>query len=161
MITYYFGSKKTLYMYQPSARCQGAAWLRRDGFFRKVQGPITNLQLEAIRKHPRLLGFANSAYYETDPEVVDEIREAFADDDTLFNQLLLDGIELSGFKPGFDPGLVCNFMLWAGESFAAELFEKTDSQELKFSCLSSLRLWDESGNKACCLSLRQHAATSI
>ena len=104
-------------------------------FFERFKA-ITILQLEAIRKYPGLLGFASSAYYETDPEVVDDIREAFADDDSLFNQLFMEGIELSEFKPGFDPGLICKFILWAGEGFTAELFEKTDSQELKISCLS-------------------------
>ena len=135
MITYYFGSKKTLYMYLvdlcQTSLLQGVReQLGSDvtNFFERFKA-IMNLQLEAIRKYPGLLAFANSIYYETDPEVVDDIKEAFADDDTLFNQLLLEEIDLSGFKPGFDPRLVCKFILWAGEGFTSELFEKTDSEE--------------------------------
>jgi len=135
MITYYFGSKKTLYMYLidlcQTSLLQGVREQLGSGvtdFFERFKA-ITNLQLEAIRKYPGLLGFASNAYYERDPEVVDDIREAFADDDTLFNHFLLEEIDLSEFKPGFDPRLVCKFMLWAGEGFAAELFEKTDSED--------------------------------
>jgi len=121
MITYYFGSKKTLYMYLielcQTSLLQSVREQLGSGvtdFFERFK-TITNLQLDALRKYPGLLGFANSAYYETDPEVVDDVKEIFADGDSLFDRLLLEGIDLSGFKPGFDPGLICKFILWAGD----------------------------------------------
>jgi len=135
MITYYFGSKKALYMYLvdlcQTSLVQSVREQLGSGvtdFFERFKA-ITNLQLDAVRKYPGLLAFANSTYYETDPEVADAIRETFADEDTLFNQLLLEGIDVSGFKPGFEPGLVCKFILWAGEGLMSELFEKTASED--------------------------------
>jgi len=135
MITYYFGSKKTLYMYLidlcQTSLLQSVKERLGSGeadFFERFKA-ITNLQLEAVRKYPGMITFANSAYYETDPEVADGVRRAFDDEDALFNQMLMDGVDLSGFKPGFDPALVCKFILWAGEGFAAELFERTASED--------------------------------
>jgi AcrR family transcriptional regulator len=135
MITYYFGSKKNLYIYLLE-RCQTSllANVREQlgsgvtDFFERFKS-IMNLQLEAIRKYPGMLAFANGAYYETEPEVADEVRRAFADEDALFSHMLMDGLDLSWFKPGFDPDLICKFMLWAGEGFSAELFEKTTSED--------------------------------
>ena len=133
MITYYFGSKKALYVYLvelcQTSLLESVKEQLGSGvtdFFERFKA-IMDLQLEAIRKYPGLLAFANSTYYETDPEVTGDIKEIFADDDNLFNQMLLEGIDFSGFKPGIDPKLVCKFMLWAGEGFSAELFEKTTS----------------------------------
>jgi len=148
MITYYFGSKKTLYMYLielcQTSLLQSVREQLGSGvtdFFERFK-TITNLQLDALRKYPGLLGFANSAYYETDPEVVDDVKEIFADGDSLFDRLLLEGIDLSGFKPGFDPGLICKFILWAGEGFAEELFEKTAEDRIEAIAADFLKCLD-------------------
>jgi len=129
MVTYYFGSKKTLYLYLmdlcrerlTQAIASGADPGVRD-FFERVRY-VVGAQMEALGKYPAMVSFLNSAYAETDPEVAGEVAEAFAGEDAMCRGYMLEGERHTAFRPGFDPRLVCKLALWASDGFFGELYE--------------------------------------
>ena len=129
MITYYFGSKKTLYLYLLEASqahlVQAARHRLTPGitdFFKRLK-IVIDIQLAAIKEHPALISFVSSLFYESDPEVAADIEHTVALEYTRLNRKILSGTDLSRFKPGFDPQLICKFILWADDGFMEELFE--------------------------------------
>jgi len=128
MITYYFGSKKTLYLYLMEM-CQASlldaltTQISEDtNFFDRLHITL-DIQISAIKAHPALLSFINSLYKESDSEVTAEIEASFLSDQGQYDYLM-KGIDLLQFKPGIDPQVVCNFILWAGVGFAEEIYQE-------------------------------------
>jgi len=133
MITYYFGSKKTLYLYLLEI-CQSLlldAVKERindnTDFFTRLQITV-EVQVKAMKEHPGLLSFTNSIYKESDPEVMTELDASIISDQKQYD-FLYEGIDEIKFKPGFDPKLICRFILWAGSGFAEELHEMKYTRE--------------------------------
>jgi len=132
MITYYFGSKKNLYLYL--AELGNLRLIRATmenippgitDFFGKIKR-VMDIQISAVKEHPALISFVNSIFYETDPEVADIIEELFTTELTQFDEYMLDESGFSQFKPGFDPKILCKFIVWANNGFLDELFECSD-----------------------------------
>ena len=151
MITYYFGSKKTLYMYLVDI-CRGHL-MQQSGqrltdevtdFFERVKISM-DIQISAMKEHPALLRFAASFFYESDPEVAsDTIAILETEYEKLYSKIL-SGADLTRFKPGFDPMLICKFVLWADDGFMTGLYESKspdniDAQVAEFhSCLDIMK----------------------
>ena len=129
MITYYFGSKKTLYVYlvekfhlQLVENIKEQMSSTVDNFFDRLR-MVVDVNVSVIKEHPAIISFSNSFYKETDPEVMEEIKKIdTADNETGIN-FFLKGIDESSFKPGIDMNLVCRFMFWAFEGCLVELYE--------------------------------------
>jgi hypothetical protein len=105
---------------------------------------MSEIQVSAIRKHPALVSFVNSLYIETDPEIADEID--ICSEFSQVNNLLLSEIDLSKFKIGVTPQLICKFMFWAERGFMEELYStaqtevQTDELATSFySCLAFMQ----------------------
>jgi AcrR family transcriptional regulator len=132
MITYYFGSKKTLYLYLVDVSQAQLIHAIKDNlsptvtdFFEKMR-IMTEIQVAALRKHPALISFVNSLFNETDPEVADEIH--FNDEFSQLKNLLLSGADLTKFKPDFAPKLLCKFIFWAERGFMEELYDTAHTE---------------------------------
>ena len=128
MITYYFGSKKMLYMYlmeicqaQIIDRIQEKISKGGTDFFEGLR-TITDIYVKAVKEHPSLVSFINSSYYETDPEVADIIEKQ---DEWECSQTsyFLESVDESQFKPESSPKLICKLLFWSLEGFMMELFE--------------------------------------
>ena len=129
MITYYFGSKKNLYYYLME--------VVQDKFSRAIVEQIsqdttdlferfrllTNMQSIVVKEHPAMFNFAKSVFYETEPDIVEDIRGGYAAEFDRFSQIMLDGADLSKFKPGFDPHLVFRLSTWASNGLMGEVYD--------------------------------------
>ncbi|MCL2600278.1 MAG: TetR/AcrR family transcriptional regulator [Treponema sp.] len=151
MITYYFGSKKNLYLYLLEFSHKSVVQAVKDltgsdniDFFERLKN-VTLLQVEAIKKYPAQIGFITSSYYETDPEVAQDVARICADEDDMINSMLLEGVDFSRFKPGVDPRLLCKFSLWASSGIFEELFNAASAEKAEeltaefFQCLDLMR----------------------
>lgn len=125
MVFHYFGTKKALYLYLTEV-C-GRTLIQEENekldksvtdFFDRIL-LATDIKVSMMRKHPAILSFLNSAYFETDAEVKGE-RQAFftSDEGENFRQrLVLDGVDASKFKEGVDPKLVLKMLTWMGYGY--------------------------------------------
>ena len=127
MITYYFGSKKNLYLYLVELVQSGSLQVVREqldsadkDFFEKIKA-ITEVQLAAMKEYPAIINFANSVYYEKDPEVAEELEQIINRGEAAANRLLEEGTDLSRIKPGFDLKLIHKLFIWANIGFMEEL----------------------------------------
>jgi len=136
MITYYFGSKKNLYLYLVNVSWtmltqvgEKKASLADMDFFQKLRIMI-DIQISAIREHPAMISFVNSLYVEADPDVADDIAQTCETIERHYNEFLLAEAGASPFKSGVDSRLICKFVNWASGGFMEELFEikSTDSR---------------------------------
>ena len=126
MITYYFGSKKNLYLYlveliriSAIQAVESQLASTNKDFFEKIK-IITDIQVAAIKEYPALMSFANGVYYEKDPEVVVELEQIFTAGENNFKLLLEEG-PTSPIKPGFDLQLIRKLSVWANTGFIEEL----------------------------------------
>ena len=151
MITYYFGSKKTLYLFLvdliQSASVEAIeSQLTPDvtDFFEKLKKMVA-IQVEAIKEYPAIISFANSTYYEKDPEVAGELEQLITAGDAKANQLLMEVTDFSWLKPGFDLQVFRQLILWVNNGFVEELCspggaDKIDDLAAQFcKCLDMLK----------------------
>jgi len=136
MITYYFGSKKTLYLYlveviQTTFIRTVKERLPPDvtDFFERVR-IIVEMQVSAIKEFPALFSFINSTYYETDPAVAEDLERISATDNAMIERVLLEGTDYTLYKPEFDPRLVHKFVLWASTGCSEELSETGGAENI-------------------------------
>ena len=139
MITYYFGSKKTLYLHlleviQSSLGKALKSRLTPDvtDFFERCR-ILMEINVTAIKQHPAAIAFATSVYYEKDPEVEEYIQKIIFDDNDRIYRMLLDGVDYTKFRPGFDPQLLCKFATWAAGGLNEELYDPARAE--KVDCL--------------------------
>lgn len=152
MVFHYFGTKKALYLYL-TEEC-GRTLMQEEtekidksatDFFDRVI-LATDIKISMMKKHPAILSFLNSAYFETDPEVKGELQDFFtADKGENFRQrLVFDGMDASKFKDGVDPALVMKMLTLIGYGYmnASPLKTQLDldavGSEFK-ACVSLLR----------------------
>jgi len=137
LITYYFGSKKNLYLYllefaQTSYEKAVKERLMLDvtDFFERLK-ILTDVQVTALRKYPATITFFNSVFYETDPEVLQNIKQFSAAGYASYNELLFEGAEFSKLKPGFDSRLISKFFVWAHNGFIAEIYTTSSADKVE------------------------------
>ena len=129
MITYYFGSKKTLYMYLVEvsqsrlvkAMQQQLADSPVTDFFERLK-IATDVQVAAVKEHPALISFQNSVYYETDPVVAPELTEMLTAEHMRCDKILLEGSDLSTIQPAANSALITKFVMWATDGFFEQLY---------------------------------------
>jgi len=127
MVTYYFGSKKNLYLYL-AGMC-GRLVIEEiekslvpgvSDFFEKMK-MMTDMKVAMMKKHPAIFSFLASIYYETDREVAEDLQQFMAGNMGARERLLLADIDASKFKEGVDPRLLDKFFVWASEGMANDL----------------------------------------
>jgi len=130
MITYYFGSKKTLYLYliENTQEIFNHEVKRRIGSqpndFFKTFRVLISIQSDTVKEHPAYFVFANSIYYENDPEVLEDIRQIATNNQAFFDQLVLNNAGLSKLDPDIDPQVLLKLLSWANDGFVTELYDK-------------------------------------
>lgn len=79
----------------------------------------SRLKLSLLKKHPGILAFLKSAYFENDEDVKEDVRAIFTSEagQRLREKIAFDGVDLSRFKEGTDPKLVMTMIDWLGEGF--------------------------------------------
>jgi len=127
MVMYYFGSKKSLYLYLVE-RCnrilideiEKGVDKHITDFFDRIK-MATDIKVSMMKRHPAILSFLASVYYETDAEVAEELK-GFMDAGMKYRErMLTDGTDTSKFKEGVNPKLLDKFFVWASEGMANDL----------------------------------------
>jgi len=129
MITYYFGSKKNLYLYL-SELCFNTINNTMEekfdpfvtDFFDKMK-MMADIKVSAMKKHPAINSFLTSVYYEKDAEVATELAAYFETGLKTREKWILQETDVSKFKDDIDPKLLDKFFVWAAEGFAASIVE--------------------------------------
>jgi len=117
LVFYYFGNKKTLYLYliEYAGKIMATAVaLKRDtdttDFFDRIVD-ATRLKLSVMSSYPAISGFLTSIYYENEPEVAADIKTLLSQGENIRSQIVLNGTDRSKFKNGVDPELVMNILV--------------------------------------------------
>ena len=123
LVFHYFGSKKVLYLYllEFSGNILMGEMDRRfdrniSDFFDRIR-LATEIKMSLLKKHPAILLFLGSAYYETNYEVADNIKGILSQGEEIRGGLAFDGMDVSKFKEGIDPQLVFNILVKFAEGY--------------------------------------------
>lgn len=158
-VFHYFGSKKALYFYLIE---HGGALVLEEfhsrwddtstDFFDRVLSSA-RVKVAFIHAHPPVLAFLGSVYFETDPEVIEEVRVLLSQSSAVQNQIALKGTDLSKFKDDVDPQLVLNILLRFAEGYVSPSPRngETDFDELMCEFEASLDLMKRHFYKEECL----------
>lgn len=132
MVFRYFGSKKSLYLYLAelcgrilSGEMEKNYDASVTDFFDRMK-MITLIKVSALKKHSGILSFLKKMYFETDPEVISEIRSLMSSGITDAWAMLLEGIDRSKFKDPAAIDILAKFITWAGEGAINDWEEGTD-----------------------------------
>lgn len=134
MVFHYFGTKKALYLYL--IQYCGSVIVKEvnenfdhtvtDFFDRIIL--TSNIEMAVLKKHPALLTFIKSAYFETDSEVADDLKVLYqgSEGEAFRNKIAFDGMDASKFKDGIDIKLVMKMLLWQAEGFMNQFSMKSE-----------------------------------
>ena len=148
MVFHYFGSKRALYFYlldlcgtiMVSEREQ---YLDQDvtDFFDRIK-LATRIKIAAAKKYPYLPAFLKNVYFETDKEVVDEIREKVSVGVSNSWGALMAKADTAKFKDPSAPELLIQLLTWASEGVMESRFGDGDMDRRMqdfFACLDLMR----------------------
>ncbi|MDR3586200.1 MAG: TetR/AcrR family transcriptional regulator [Desulfosporosinus sp.] len=132
MIFHYFGTKKTLYLYLIDL-CGNILMKEVNenfdasvtDFFDRIK-LATNIKISVMKRHPSILSFLNSMYFESDDEVKTDIRDILAKGEGFRSKLALDGMDASKFKDGIDPKLVMKMLVLLAEGYLSQSSSKAE-----------------------------------
>lgn len=141
MIFHYFGTKKALYLYLIDL-CGNIVMNEIDekfdntitDFFDRIK-LSSHIKISVMKKHPAILSFLTSVYFESDDEVKEDIKDLLSKGEGFRNRIALDGMDASKFKENIDPKLVMKMLVWLAEGYTSQLSNKTDFAELELDVL--------------------------
>lgn len=127
MVFHYFGTKKALYLYLIDL-CGNIVMDEINeqfdsgvtDFFERIK-LATNIKISVMEKHPAILSFLNSVYFENDEEVKTDIKAMLAKGEKFRRKIAFDGMDASKFKDGIDPKLVMKLLVRFAEGYVNEL----------------------------------------
>lgn len=130
MIFHYFGTKKALYLYLMEL-CGNLLMTEMEekfdntvtDFFGRVLN-VTHLKINMMRKHPQILSFLTSMYFEEDEAVKADIQVNLKKGEALRRKITVDSKDASKFKDGIDPQLVMKMFGWLSEGYINQLASK-------------------------------------
>lgn len=87
-------------------------------FFERIM-ISTDIKISVMKKHPEILSFIGSMYYENDVEVKEDIKSNLAKGGGVRSKIAFDGTDITKFKDGIDPNLVMKMIVLLGEGWFA------------------------------------------
>jgi AcrR family transcriptional regulator len=127
MVSYYFGCKRSLYLYL--AELCGSLFTEEiekhfdttvTDFFDRIK-MASDTKIAVMKRYPAAVDFLASLYNEEDPDVIDDVRVYIKNSARVRKKWMTDNADVSRFKDGIDPKLLEKFLVWAGEGFAKDL----------------------------------------
>ena len=138
MIFHYFGTKKALYIYLMDL-CGNILMNEFDekfdntvtDFFDRIL-LATNIKISVVKKHPEILSFLTSMYFENDEEVKEDIKANLKKGEEFRSKITVDTSDDSKFKDGIDPQFIMKMFGWLAEGYLSQLSSKVglDSESL-------------------------------
>ena len=129
MVFHYFGTKKELYLYLVNT-CVGSISTEVIEKFDESMTDLfdriaytSKLKMNLMKTHPYVSPFIQSAYFENDDDVKEELKTIFSKGDgrTIGKKMTFDGADLSKFKDDVDPNLVMNMIDWISEGYMSKM----------------------------------------
>lgn len=125
MIFHYFGSKKALYLYLVdfagdllySAIDSEFDYSITD-FFDRITRAM-EIKFSVIKKHPAALGFLGNVYFETVPEVADDLKTFLENGSAYSNNFVLNDADIVKFKESVEPALVLQIIIRMYKGYAS------------------------------------------
>lgn len=140
MVFHYFGTKKELYLYLVNTCVKSISIEVIEKFDDSITDLFdrilytSKLKLSLMEKHPYVSSFIQSAYFENDDEVKEELKTIFSKSDgrTLGKKITFEGADFSKFKDDIDPNLVMNMIDWISEGYMSKMADigESDFDEL-------------------------------
>jgi AcrR family transcriptional regulator len=120
MVFHYFGTKKKLYFFLIDECVKAIIGEIKEKFDNRVTDffdrimQATGIKVAVMKKHPSILSFLFSAYFESDGEVKQELQKFFSgqEGEVFRNDLLFTGMDASKCKEGVDPQLIIKMLTW-------------------------------------------------
>lgn len=129
LIFHYFGTKKALYLYLIEL-CVNIFLNEINekfddtvtDFFDRIK-LVTDIKISVLKKHPAMLSFLMSAYFENDDEVKDDIKAILVNGKgkNLRNRISFEGIDTSKFKDDIDPKLVMKILTLLTDGYLSKM----------------------------------------
>ena len=126
LLFHYFANKKELYLYLWEHACQYAIEQMTDAgcyeetdFFKMLYRGMTT-KLRILRNHPHMAAFILKAYFESAPEVHDDIRASYAYYFSLKGELSLRSLSKEQFVGGVESKDIFRHIYWAAEGYLLE-----------------------------------------
>lgn len=126
MVFHYFGTKKELYMYLINycgtllineVNAQFANGI--TDFFERIKN-VSRIEISIMKKHPAIMSFLNSMYFEENKEVKEDIKATLAQGEDIRNKFAFEGVDTSKFKEDIDIKLVLKILIWMTDGFMNE-----------------------------------------
>lgn len=127
MVFHYFGSKKALYLFliKYCSKMLESEFNEKlasevSDFFDRLK-MISGAKISLMKRHPAILSFLTSVYFETDEDVKAEIQAIWSRDNSLENRSGFTDIDTSKFKDNTDITIVMKMISWIGDGYASRL----------------------------------------
>lgn len=129
LVFHYFGTKKTLYLYLIDL-CTHIILNELDekfdnsvtDFFARIK-LAANIEILVMKKHPAILSFLDSVYFENDDEVKEDIKTILgtSEVESLRRKIVFEGIDTSKFKDDIDPKLVMKILTLLTDGYLSKM----------------------------------------
>ena len=129
LVFHYFGTKKALYLYLVDL-CTHIIMNELDekfdntvtDFFARIK-LAANIEISAMKKHPAILSFLDSVYFENDDEVQADIKAILANNESesLRSKIAFEGTDTSKFKDDIDPKLVMKILTLLTDGYLSKM----------------------------------------
>ena len=114
LVFHYVGTKKALYLYLIDLCTHTIMNEVREKFDTAVSDFFdriklaTNIEISVMKKHPAILSFLDSVYFENDDEVKADVQAILenSEGESLRNRVAFEGTDTSKFKDDVDPKLI-------------------------------------------------------
>ncbi|MDA8333410.1 MAG: TetR/AcrR family transcriptional regulator [Peptococcaceae bacterium] len=133
LIFHYFGTKKALYLYCLElcgniAMCEFNEKFDNSvtDFFDRIM-LLSDIKIAAMKKHPAMLSFLNSVYFENDDEVKADIQTILTNGQggDLRTGIAFACTDIAKFKDGIDPKLVMKILIRLTDGYLSKIPVKT------------------------------------
>lgn len=129
LVFHYFGTKKALYLYlidlcthiimnELNEKFDNAV----TDFFARIK-LATNIEISLMKKHPAILSFLDSVYFENDDEVKADIKAILenSESESLRSKIAFEGMDTSKFKDNIDPKLVMKILALLTDGYLSKM----------------------------------------
>lgn len=129
LVFHYFGTKKALYLYLIDL-CTHIIMNELDekfdnavtDFFARIK-LAASIEISVMKKHPAILSFLESVYFENDDEVKADIKAILANSEieSLRSKIAFEGTDTSKFKDDIDPKLVMKILTLLTDGYLSKM----------------------------------------
>jgi len=130
MISYYFGSKKNLYIYLVELGIKIVGEKLNAHFNEQITDFFDNIKmtsmikLEAMKDFPAMLTFFTSMYNERDEDVFSEVQKYIKQGISMWDIFFTQWADGSKFKDEVDMEMISRFVKWTANGLLKELEEQ-------------------------------------